>query len=214
MSAANVVMAARAAGIQRRVEGDDLLLEAAAAPPPAVMEQLSQHKPAIVLWLRPREDGWSAEDWCAFFDERSGIAEFDGGLPRAQAGDQALACCVIEWLNRNPECSLAGRCLRCGDREYAHDPLLPYGTEPTGHAWLHSNCWPAWCASREAKALSALAEMDIPAPDKSPNDFEKKQRRTMAASWSAALGGGKKCLRPPIALTHRSPLARFPFRRL
>ena len=98
-------------------------------------------------------DGWSAEDWQVFFDERAGIVEFDGGLPRPEAEAQAFACCVVEWLNRNPERSPAGRCLGCGDREHAHDPLLPYGVEPTGHVWLHSRCWPAWYEARKAKAV-------------------------------------------------------------
>ena len=28
---------------------------------------------------------WTEEDWQALFDERAGIMEFDGGLPRAEA---------------------------------------------------------------------------------------------------------------------------------
>jgi hypothetical protein len=46
---------------------------------------------------------WSAEDWQVFFDERAGIIEFDGGLPRAEAEAQTFACRVVEWLNHNPE---------------------------------------------------------------------------------------------------------------
>ena len=34
--------------------------------------------------LRTGRDSWSGEDWRAFFDERAGIAEFDGGLPRLE----------------------------------------------------------------------------------------------------------------------------------
>ena len=112
------------------LDGDDLVLKAASAPPAAVLDALSRHKAEIVALLRPAEDGWSAEDWQVFFEERAGIVEFDGGLPRAEAEAQAFACCVVEWLNRNPERSPAGRCLGCGDREHAHDPLLPYGVEP------------------------------------------------------------------------------------
>ncbi len=32
-----------------------------------------------------RSDPWTGEDWQAAFDERAGIMEFDGGLPRAKA---------------------------------------------------------------------------------------------------------------------------------
>ena len=161
MTAVEALKAARAAGIDLTLDGDDLALSAASAPPAAVLDALSLHKAQIMVLLRPAEDGWSVEDWQVFFEERAGIVEFDGGLPRAEAEAQAFACCVVEWLNHNPECSPAGRCLGCGDREHAHDPLLPYGVEPAGHVWLHSRCWPAWYEARKAKAASALAAMGI-----------------------------------------------------
>src|SRR5215831_13643480 len=161
MSAAQALKAARAVGIHLEVDGDDLVLEASAPPPSAIVEVLSQHKAEIVAVLRPGRDGWSAEDWQVFFDERAGIIEFDGGLPRAEAEAQAFDCCVGEWLNRNPERSPAGRCLGCGDREHAHDPLLPYGVEPNGHVWLHSRCWPAWYEARKAQATEALIRMGV-----------------------------------------------------
>jgi hypothetical protein len=164
MSAAEVLKAARAANIQLGIDADDLVLEASAPPPPDVIDLLSRHKAGIVALLRPAEDGWSAEDWQVFFDERAGIVEFDGGFPRAEAEVYVFACCVGEWLNHNPERSPAGRCLGCGDRGHAHDPLLPYGAEPAGHVWLHSHCWPAWYAARKAKAASALAAMGISEP--------------------------------------------------
>jgi hypothetical protein len=122
---------------------------------------LSQRKAEIVALLRPRQGGWSAADWLTFFDERAGIAEFDGRLPHAEAEAQAFACCITEWLNRNPARSPAGRCLGCGGREYAHDRLLPYGIEPIGHAWLHGRCWPAWHRARQAEAVKALTAMGI-----------------------------------------------------
>ena len=158
------------------IDGDDLVLEASAPPPAAVIALLSRHKAEIVVLLRPAEDGWSAEDWQVFFEERAGIVEFDGGLPRAEAEAQAFACCVVEWLNRNPERSPAGRCLGCGDREHAHDPLLPYGVEPAGHVWLHSRCWPTWYAARQAKAVSTLTAMGISAPVIRPMKREERSK--------------------------------------
>jgi len=164
MNATKAVMEARTAGIQLDVEGDDLVLEASAPPPPAMLDLLSRHKAAIVLLLRPGVDSWAVEDWKALFDERAGIAEFDGGLPRAQAETLAYACCAAEWLNRHSVRSPPGQCLDCGGRDHAHDPLLPYGVEPTGHAWLHSYCWPTWYEARKAKAVAALAAMGITVP--------------------------------------------------
>ena len=39
-------------------------------------------------------DGWAPEDWQAYFDERAGIAQFDGGLsrPEAEASVRVLCC--------------------------------------------------------------------------------------------------------------------------
>jgi hypothetical protein len=135
MSAVEALKAARAAGFHLGIDGDDLVLEAPAPPPPAVIDLLSRHKAEVVaLLLRPAEDGWSAEDWQIFFDERAGIVEFDGGLPRAEAEAQAFACCVVEWLNHNPERSPAGRCLDCGGLTPATHGCIraagPPGTRP------------------------------------------------------------------------------------
>lgn len=52
MSAADAIKAARVAGVELRLDGDDLVLEAQAAPPPAVLELLRRHKAEIVARLR------------------------------------------------------------------------------------------------------------------------------------------------------------------
>jgi hypothetical protein len=44
MSAAEALKAARAAGIQLGIDGDDLVLEASAPPPPDVIDLLSRRK--------------------------------------------------------------------------------------------------------------------------------------------------------------------------
>jgi hypothetical protein len=51
MSAAKVVMEARASGIQLGFKGDDLLLVASAPPPAAVIDMLRAHKPEIIELL-------------------------------------------------------------------------------------------------------------------------------------------------------------------
>jgi len=100
MSAFETLAAARSAGIEIATDGGDLVLEAAGPPPGELLERLRLHKTAIVELLEPRADGWSAEDWQAFFNERAAIAEFDGGLPRPKAEAQAFAECAAEWLDR------------------------------------------------------------------------------------------------------------------
>jgi hypothetical protein len=162
MSAVHALKLARAAGVRFGIDGDKLTLDADAAPPPGVLELLAHSKAEVIALLRPGPDGWSGEDWRAFFDERAGIAEFDSGLPRDQAEARAFACCIAEWLNRNAVRSPPGRCLGCGEAEHGQGPLLPFGTEATGHAWLHSRCWPAWHASRKAEAVATLSAFEIP----------------------------------------------------
>ncbi len=100
-----------------------------------------------------------AEDWRAFFDERAGIAEHDGGLSRIDAERQAFECCVMEWLWRNPPpASGSERCAHCGEPigEPGRDGL-PFLTGDGGHAWLHSGCHGDWTARRRARAVAALA---------------------------------------------------------
>ena len=186
MTAAEALKAVRAAGVELALDGDDLVLNAASAPPATVLDALSRHKAEIVSLLRPGRDGWSAEDWQVFFDERAGIVEFDGGLPRPKATAQAFACCVAEWLNRNPERSPAGRCLGCGDGEHDHDPLLPYGTEPNSHVWLHSRYGPAWYEARKPKAASVLAAMGISAPVGRPMKREERSQHPPSEATRAS----------------------------
>jgi hypothetical protein len=173
VNAAEALKTARAAGVDLHLDGDDLMLEASAPPPNAILELLSRHKPGIAMLLRPGRDGWTAEDWQVFFDERAGIAEFGDGLPRVEAEARAFACCVVEWLNRNFVGSPPGRSLACRGGDHARDPLLPNGIEPTGEAWLHSRCSPSWHAMRKAEAVAALSAMGIVPPIEFPDDFGK-----------------------------------------
>jgi hypothetical protein len=161
MRAVEALKAARAVGVELALDGDDLVLKAALTPPAAVLDALSRHKAEIAVLLSA-EDGWSAEDWLHFFEERAGIVEFDGGLPRAEAEAQAFACCVVEWLNQHHAPSLSGRCAWCGRTESSSTTMvLPFGTEPGAYTWLHTECWPAWHQARQADAAVALRVMGI-----------------------------------------------------
>ena len=134
---------------------------------------LQQSKADIVKLLRPGADGWAVEDWLGLFDERAGIAEFDGGLSRTQAEVRAFACCIAEWLNRNPAYSPAGTCFGCGSHEASNHPLLAFGIGNAGCVWLHSRCQPVWYAGRRAEAIVALAAMGIAGSAEFPDDFGK-----------------------------------------
>jgi hypothetical protein len=110
----------------------------------------------------PRND--DSADWREWFDERAGILEFDGELTRQEAETQAFECCVPEWMNSHAVTSSPEICLACSHGASSTAPLLPYGTESHGHAWLHSTCWPDWHKNRKAEAISALTSMGIKAP--------------------------------------------------
>lgn len=161
MSAADAFAAARTAGPDLHVDGQDLVLNAAAPPPPTVLDLLAKHKAGVIAILRAQAEGWPADEWRAFFDERAAIAEFDGGLSRQDAEALAYSCCVTEWLNRHPVRSSPDRCLWCGLAEGSHGPLVPFGTDATRHAWLHHRCWEDWNERRKAEATDALAAMGI-----------------------------------------------------
>ena len=163
MSAFRALSVARAAGVRIRLDGDELDLSAENEPPETVLELLHRHKTELLRLLAPSRDGWRPEDWQAFFEERAAICEFDGGLPRPEAEACAFDCCVVEWLNRNPAPSPPGSCAACGRGECSGGPLVPFGNDTSGHAWLHRACWSAWHLGREAEAMAALASMDIQA---------------------------------------------------
>jgi hypothetical protein len=160
MSAADVLRAAHAAGVRVMADCENLVLEARAEPPQSLLDALSRHKLAILALI---QGGWSAEHWRAYFENCSAIAESNHGLPRAEAEARASAYCVIEWLNQHPAPSPPGRCARCGRSESLRAIVLPFGTEPGTHTWLHAECWPAWHRARRPEAIAALRAMGVQA---------------------------------------------------
>ncbi len=115
---------------------------------------------------------WGAEDWQAYFDERAGIAEHDGGLARADAEQQAFECCISEWQWRNPPlASGQERCAYCGKPlgEPGRDSL-PFLTGDGGHAWLHSDCHVDWMDQRRAEAVTALEGLGLTPPESTEAD--------------------------------------------
>ena len=161
MRAADALRAAHAAGITVMLDGDGILLEADTEPPPAVLDALARNKLAILDLLKPGPDGWCATDWGAYFDARMRLAASRYGCSRAQAAALAVECCVVEWLNRHPAPSTPGRCAWCGEAESSGTVVLPFGTEPGTHTWLHSECWHDWHRARRTNATVLLNSMGI-----------------------------------------------------
>jgi len=110
-------------------------------------------------------------DWRSRFDQRTAIAEHDRGFSRAEAERWAFECCVVEWLNANPSPSPPGLCTWCGQADMVGSVVLPFGSEPGTHAWLHAACWQAWGQARRVEAVAAL----------SPSAFNLGMRRAKSA---------------------------------
>jgi hypothetical protein len=78
------------------------------------------------------------------------------GKPASSEFCRTFEIRIVEWLNKHPAPSVPGRCAWCGGPESASAVVLPFGTEPGTHAWLHAECWPAWHEARRAEAIAAL----------------------------------------------------------
>ena len=129
----------------------------------AKLASVAGPNPQIKLerFLEGNPGPWDETCWLAFYEERAAIAEFDGGLSKDEAENRAFQCCIIEWQNRNYVQSSPERCLECGEGEKPSKPLVAYGTESSGHAWLHHHCKGAWQSKREAQAAKYLTSIGI-----------------------------------------------------
>jgi hypothetical protein len=161
MNAVQALDAALAAGISCHIDGNILVLQAARKPPTDVLDLLHRHKAQILTLMRPVDDEWSRNDWCTFFEERAGIAAFDGGRTQVEGEANAFECCIAEWLNRHPAASGSERCFWCGKPEQDRHIVVPFGTTSHNHTWLHSACWPNWYRYRRETAIEALARLGI-----------------------------------------------------
>jgi len=172
MSAVEALRMAQENGIRLGLAGADLVLDAEREPASAVLEAIRRHKEGIVALLAADHDASTAEDWQALFDERAGIAEFDGGQSREQAEATAYECCVVEWLDRHPCRSDPGRCAACGGPDREGHTVVPFGGESHGHTWLHPECWKEWHQERQERARCALAAIGLLVPQRYPEGFQ------------------------------------------
>lgn len=167
MSATSIIRTVRAAGGEITLADDRIKLKIPASVHDKVIAEIRTHKGAIKRALKSEaDDPWAAEDWRALYDERAGIAEFDGGQTRAEAEARAFECCIVEWLNRHPQPSNPGHCAWCRTAETSGAHVVACGTSPAGRAWLHPVCWQPWHDKRRQSAISALADFNIDKPGK------------------------------------------------
>jgi hypothetical protein len=129
--------------------GDRLILRAGlTAIPAALVGRVRAAKADLLATLASSADTIS----------RSDQEEHDFKAPRDRlARDRTFESSIIEWLDQHPAPSPPGRCGWCGGPELPGAVVLPFGTEPGTHAWLHAECWPDWHQMRRAKAAEMPA---------------------------------------------------------
>jgi hypothetical protein len=160
MSAVRALDAARAAGVEVRVDGRDLVLQADTQPAAEILDDLSRNKAEIIALLRPRARSLVRDDLLALFDERRRTAALVGCTP-TKAEAVAFECCLVAWLDQHPAISAPGRCAWCGGNEASDAVVIPFGVEEAGPTWLHPECWKPWHRSRRDEAEEALRRMGI-----------------------------------------------------
>jgi hypothetical protein len=170
MNAFRALDAARAAGIEVRLDGKGLILSGVNAPPADVLDVLRQHKLSIVALLQrplvPRpslqpSQPWDRDDWRVFSDEQVRIYE-SNGLSRPAAETRAYDSCVAQWLCFELVITQPGPCPICTDPDRPNDALQAIGFIG-GRYWLHNGCVKTWCVARRAEAIADLAAMGIEA---------------------------------------------------
>jgi hypothetical protein len=69
---------------------------------------------------------------------------------------------IARWLDKHPAPSEPGRCAYCGEMETRARPVVPFGTDPGRHTWLHSGCLRAWRGQRRFRAVMAVGGGKLP----------------------------------------------------
>ena len=142
MTAISIFGRIRAAGGDIRLADEGIRLKVPASLHGEAIAEITAQKNAIRRALKNEtDDPWDAEDYCTFHDERTGIAELEGGLSGQRAKAQAYEGCIVEWLNRHHEPSDPGHCAWCGMQDPTGHTVVPFGADGRSHTWLHPECW-------------------------------------------------------------------------
>jgi hypothetical protein len=153
MNAAEVIEATHAIGLIVRAKGSKLVLEATTPPPETILQDLRRLKSEILALLQVEPSSWSRDDWKAYFDERAGIMQFDGGFRRAEAELCAFEDCVEHWLALHPHSAVqADCCVQC-------QTLVTGGVSIrlAEGGLLHQDCAAKWKVSRRIHARRQLS---------------------------------------------------------
>ena len=118
MNAADVLDAARAAGLSLVVDGADLALKSLGPPAPDVLDLLRVHKAEIIAALTAaspakQEPDDAGIDWRGWYEERAAIRGFDGRYTRVEAERLAWGELENTWHLRHGERVPRDLCAGC-----------------------------------------------------------------------------------------------------
>ena len=162
MTAVEALMAARSAGIQISVDGDDLVLESASEPPVAVVDLLTEHKAGILTILRSGEAAWPAEDGQVYCDERAAIAEFEGPTDHpchAITGSAATGIPGSADLTGSASAAITGSAAAVSATAAASTPIIA-PRRPLGGEWSTDD----WLTFFDERAAIAEFDCHLPRP--------------------------------------------------
>jgi hypothetical protein len=102
MNAAEILDAARGAGLHLAVVGSDLVFEASNSPPAAFLDLIRVHKVEIIVAITAAKDvshetDDDVVDWRDWYEERVAIRQFDGGYTREEAERLAWGEAQDRW---------------------------------------------------------------------------------------------------------------------
>jgi hypothetical protein len=159
MSAAEVLRLARAAGISVGIDGDNLVLEAA-LPPPFSMRCRSTNLPSSPCCGLRAADGRPRTGMSISTNEPASSnmtpACRTPNRNDARSGTASSSGSTVIPPRRRPDAARGAV-----GRRRKTAVVLPFGTEPGTHVWLHAECWPAWHRARRDEAVVALRSIGI-----------------------------------------------------
>ena len=125
------------------------------------MGHLSDEQAEAVIAAELSRPQWSVRDWLAYFEERAGIARFDGGLARFDAECAAYVQCVQRFLVRHPPGYRPDlKCLNFGDMVIRAEST-PIVCPDNLQRWVHKACAETYRLQRVADAILCLERLGI-----------------------------------------------------
>jgi hypothetical protein len=123
----------------------------------------SENRPLRSDVAKVADVAWEAADWQEFYDERAGVAEYDGRQPREKAEWMAYESCITRWLDTHPpvdaDDAICPHCRQPNDAP--NTSCVPTLSGDNGYVWLHHTCLEPWRALRRQEAVRALVNMGI-----------------------------------------------------